>query len=201
MTDNIDNIIGFSAFSLLIVSLAVDTFCSLTWNRMYYTSGLILFVKRIPVNYWHTNIPDQSQLETMFRADWFPSFTFKEFDGLLYGFHEKRYQFRLISYAPLMHGLLTFDASDRQVVVKGFANLYPVAFGLMWWGVLVSIFLLNWSSESMAFDLLIILVGAGVFFILLIGLLYWVQSSRFSRVASYAAEAWVRKYVRESDRA
>jgi hypothetical protein len=200
VTDNIDNIIGFSAFGLVIASLLADAFCSLTWNKMYFTSGLRLFVKRISVFRWHTNIPDRSRLEIMFHSDWLPSFSFKEINELSYGFHETKFQFRFIGYAPLMHGLLTFDTDDGQVVVTGFANWYPLAFSLIWWGVLISFVTANWSIEGRSFYLLILL-GATLFFILLMGLLYWIQSSRFSKVASYAAEAWKRKYVRESDRA
>ena len=200
MTDTIENIIGFSFVALIFGSLMVDTFCTWTWNKTYFTSGLLIFAKRIPVAQWHTNIPQPALFEKMLDSDWVASFTFKEIDELSYGFRETMFQFRLIRYTPLMHGLLTFDTDNRQVVVKGFANLYPLAFSLMWFGMLSLLLIFNWSSKVVTFYALVVL-GAAAFFLLLTAILYWTQSSRFSKVASVAAESWTRKYVRDNNRA
>jgi hypothetical protein len=200
VTNNIDNIIGISAFGLLIASLLVDGFCSRTWNTWYFTSGLKLFIKQIPVNHWHTTVPHRSRLEMMSNSVWLPSFTFKELGKLSYGFRETSYQFRLIGYAPLMHGRLTFDTFNGQVIVTGFANWYPLAFSFVWWGIHISFVISNWANGSRSFYLLIVL-GASLFFTFLMGLSYWIQSSRFSKIASHAAEAWTRQYMRANDRA
>src|SRR5574341_185761 len=196
MTDNVEDIIGFSLFGLLIVSLVVDTFYALTWNKAYFTSGLMIFVKRIPISHWHTNIPDLSLFENKFHSNVTSSLTFKEIESLSYGFREKAFQFKWISYSPLMHGLLTFDTHHGQVIVKGFANWYALAFSLMWLGLLVSFFISAWLDGNATF-FLPILLGAVAFFTFVMGILYWIQASRFLNIASFAAQAWSRKYVRD----
>ena len=199
MTGDFLDTIGFSLFGLLMVSLLADTFCAFTWNKTYFTSGLTIFVKCIPVNRWHTNIPHPSLFETMFHSEWVPSFTFKELDGSSYAFREKIIQFRLIRYTPVMHGLLTFDSDNGQVIVKGFANWYALSFSFVWIAMLVSFAISMWSYASTTFSILIVL-GAIVALVLVMGILYLIQSSRFSKVASFAAESWTRKYVRDDDR-
>jgi hypothetical protein len=194
------DIVVFSLFGLLILSLLADIFCAVTWNKTYFTSGLMIFVKRIPVNRRHTNIPHSSLFEEMFHSNWVSSFTFKELDGSTYGFREKMLQFRLMRYTPVMHGLLTFDTDSGQVIVKGFANWYALAFSLIWLGMPVLFLILNWSIKSITFSLLTAL-GAIVSLSLIMGILYWTQSSRFSKVASFAAKSWARKYVGDNDRA
>jgi hypothetical protein len=198
VTNNIEDFIGFSFFGLLIVSLLADTFCALTWNKAYFTSGLMIFIKSIPIHRWHTNLPHPSLFEKTFHADWVASFTFRELDEMSYGFREKMLQFRFIRYTPLMHGLLAFDTDNGQVVVKGFANWYALVFSLMWLGMLMLFLILNWSIENILFNLLIVL-GAIAFFALVMAILYWIQSSRFSKVASFAAESWSRKFVRDGE--
>ena len=200
MNNNIEAFIGFSFLGLFIVSLLAETFCTLTWNKAYFTSGWMIFVKRIPVSHWHTNIPPASLFENKFHSDVVSSLTFREIDTLSFGFREKLVQFRLIRYSPVMHGLLVFDTDNGQVIVKGFANWDALAFAVMWLGMLVLFLIFNWSMEMITFYLLIVL-GAIAFFSLVMGLLYWTQSSRFSKVASFAAESWARKYVRDIDRA
>jgi len=197
MTANTEDIIGFSLFGLLIVSLLIDTFCVLTWNKTYFTSGLMVFIKRIPVSRWHTNIPAPSLFETKFQSNVTYSLTFKEIDKLSYGFREKAVQFRWVRYSPVMHGLLTFDTDNGQVTVKGFANWYVLGFSLMWLGLTVAFSIGSWSKGSLAFTLPIVLVAIA-FFSLVMGILYWIQFARFSNVASFAAQSWARKYVRDS---
>ena len=196
MTENAEDIIGFSLFGLLIVSLVVDMFCALTWNKAYFTSGLMIFVKRIPIDHWHTNIPDLSLFENRFHSNVTSSLTFKEIERHSYGFREKAFRFKWVRYSPLMHGLLTFDADNGQVIVKGFANWYALAFSLMWLGLLVSFFI-GARLDGNATFFLPILLGAIAFFTLVMGILYWIQASRFLNIASFAAQLWARKYIRD----
>ncbi len=200
MTDDFFNIISSSLFGLLMMSLLVDVFCALTWNKTYFTSGLTIFVKRMPVDHWHTNIPQPSLFETMFHSDWASSFTFKEVDRLSYAFRENIFQFRLMRYTPVMHGLLTFDSDNGQVIVKGFVNWYAFSFSLVWIAMLILFTISMLSYATIMFSILIVL-GAILALTLVMGILYTIQSSRFTKIASFAAESWARKYVRDDDKA
>ena len=196
MTENAGNIIGLSLFGLLIVSLLLDAFCATTWNKSYFTSGLMVYIKHIPVNYWHSNLPDTSLFEKVFHSEIVASLTFKEIDVFSYGFREKMAQFRLVRYSPIMHGLITFDTVNGQVTVTGYANWYALVFSFLWLGMLTVFSVGSWSYGNIGFSLLIF-IGAFAFFSLVMGILYWIQSSRFSKVAQFAAQTWARKYMRE----
>src|SRR5689334_1747498 len=102
--------------------MLVDAVLSGTWNRMYFTSGLLFFIRRIPVARKHTNVPLPSRFETRFQSTWSSSFAFREIEPNTYAFREKFFEFRIMGYSPLMHGVLFFDFANNQVVVKGFAN-------------------------------------------------------------------------------
>ena len=99
-----------------------------------------------------------------------------------------------------MRGLITFDTENGQVIVKGFANWNALIFSLVWLGLPTIYFIPIWSNEGLVSSLLILLGVIG-FYILVMGSLYWIQSSRFSKVALFAAQSWSRKYVRDSDHA
>ena len=175
-------------FIVLVVSGLVEAVLSGAWNKMYFTSGIPLFVMRIPVELRHSTIPSVRQLEARFYSSWASSLVFKEIVLHTYGFREKYFEFRLVGYSPVMHGILVFDHNSNEVVVKGFLNWFTLSFSLIWLsGVVVSSF----SSFP--------LIGLGfiLFFALLMGLLYSIQYYRFSKVAAFAAEAWSRKYTKE----
>ena len=195
-----EDIIGIFVVSLLVGSLLADLVFEVTWNKTYFTYGLTIFVMRIPVNQWHTNIPTQALLEKKFHSDLISSLIFKEIGAYSYGFREKIFQFKWIRTPNLMHGLLAFDTNNNQVVVKGFANWFTVAFSLVWLGLPLSGLVSTLFSQQ---PLVSILIPLGVIggFIVFMGIMYLFQASRFSNVASFAAQSWERKYVRDRDEA
>jgi len=195
-----EDIIGIFVVSLLVGSLLADLVFGATWHKAYFTSGLTIFVKRIPVKHWHTNIPSQAQLEKKFRSDVISSLIFKEIDVHSYGFREKMFEFKLMRTPGPMHGLLMFDTNTSQVVVKGFVNWFILAFSLVWLGLPISgavLILLN--NEPLPSPLIPLGIIGG--FILAMGIMYLFQSSRFSNVASFAAQSWARKHMQDGDEA
>lgn len=165
-----------------ILSFVVDTILRITWNKLYFTKGLTLFTMSIPVNERHVNIPSKPVLESQFHSIWFESFVFQEIFPNTYGFREKFSQFKLMRYSPIMHGLLIFDDANSRVIVKGFANWFFLVFSLLWLGGAI-LFTLSVS----------ILALFVIFFCLVIGSIYAIQHSRFSKVATIAAQAWSRR--------
>jgi len=175
-------------FGAIVISWLVETVLSATWNKTYFTTGIPIFVMRIPVELRHSNIPSVRQLEDRFYSSWASSLVFKEIDLYAYGFREKYFEFRLVGYSPVMHGVLVFDRNSNEVVVKGFANWSMLSFSLIWLsGVIAGAF----SSFPL------IALGFILFFVLLMGLLYGIQYYRFSNVATFSAETWSRKYTKE----
>jgi hypothetical protein len=178
VSNDLFEILGIIAFGLIILSILADTVLSATWSRTYFTVGLPIFIMRVPVDFPHTNIPQRSLFEAQFQSNLVASLTFKEISSNEYGFREAHFQFRLFGYSPLMHGLLIFDYENSQVVVKGFINWFTLCFSLIW--LSIAMFMIPFV----------------LFFIILMGCLYLIQLSRFSKVAAFAAEAWSRKHVR-----
>jgi hypothetical protein len=186
MSNDLSEIIGIVAIVVLLGSILADTILGATWNRFYFTTGLPILVLRVSVDNHHTNIPASSLLETQFRSDWYASLAFKEISPNSFGFRERLFQFRLMRYSALMHGLLVFDYDKGQVVVKGFLNWFVLCFSLIW---LSPVIMVRVPLISFAFI---------AFFILVLGILYLIQFSRFTKVCAFAARAWSRKYLGES---
>ena len=169
----------------LIGFLIIETVLSGTWNRMYFTVGLPIFIMRVPVEFRHSNIPSSSHLEEHSRSTLVTSLVFKEVEPNTYGFREKAFEFGWrFHYPSLMHGMLFFDFDHNQVVIKGFANWFMLCFSLIWIG-----------GVFLEYEPLVALVFVFVFSLFII-LLYSIQYDRFSKVIKLAAEAWSRKHIK-----
>ena len=190
MSSDFSETIGAIFFSILILSLLVDIVLSGTWNRMYFTSGIPIFIMRIPVSSRHINIPLSSRFEKQFNSKWTSALVFREIDLNTYGFREKFFDFRFIfHYSAVMHGMLFFDSTNNQVVVKGFANWFELCFAFVWIGSIGMNSVINFPEFTL------IALAFIIIFFLGFGLLYSIQHHRFSNVAKFAAEEWTRRYV------
>jgi hypothetical protein len=184
VSSNFSSILQIFLFCVLILSWWCDIIFKTTWHKKYFTTGLPIFMMRVPVEHRHSNIPSVSLFDIRFYSFWASSLVFHEIELNAYGFYEKIIQFHLIGYTPIMHGLLLFDCNCNEVIVQGFLDWYSVWFSLLWLG----------SVAVLSHDLGITLSFV-LFFVLLMGLLYWIQYCRFSNVAKFAAHAWSRKYL------
>jgi hypothetical protein len=172
---NISSVLEIVFFIAMIVSLIVDTILSAKWNRMYFTAGLPLLSIRIPVWPRKNDLPSCPDLEKQFHSGWGPSLVFRELDTNVYAFREKMLEFRLFDSSPVMHGMLYFDSDTGQVFVKGHANWFILCFVLM--------------ASMVASKMQEPVIALGVL-VLVLGVCYWIQYRRYSKVAAYAAQAW-----------
>ena len=193
MVNDSSGILGLVIFGTLILSSLIESVLSGTWNKIYFITGLPIFIMRIPVRLRHSNIPSPSQFETRFHSSLVSSLVFHELELNTYGFREKFIEFRFIGYSPLMRGVLFFDFKNNEVVIKGFVNWSILYFSLIWLGGI--------SVAAVQNRAPLIALMFTLFFALVIGLLYWIQHYRFSNVATFAAQAWSRKYLRDGVRA
>lgn len=185
MTSNFSEILEASAGYILLLLILVDVVLSSTWNRMYFTSGLPLFIRRIPVDLRHINIPPLSRFDAQFQSALF----FKEIEPNTYGFRENFFKFRLNMYTPIMHGMLFFDIVHNQVVVKGFVNWFILWFSLIWFGGLTVGGIMNFPESTLT-ALAFTALSA-----LLLGIIYKNQYDWFAKIAIFAAQEWARKNV------
>ena len=182
MSRELSNSLGTIALIALAILALAEMGLTTTWNKLYFMFGLPIFVKKIPVKNHRAEIPPKHIFETRFRSNGSTPIVFGEIGANGYGFCEEMLRFSKfgLRYTPVMHGWLVFDDANHQVVVKGFANWYILGFSLLWFGMLTS-GLFNSLSTAIPF---------GLFFIVIVGVIYAIQYSRFSKVAAVAAQAW-----------
>ena len=144
-----------------------------SWVRGYYRMGLPIFRRRAFAMAGVNALPDISFLQERFRSKLLPPLRFRTLDPGEIAFREQVFHARIVSYTPVMRGLIRFDPSTNEVVITG---------------------LLNWSIPVIATVLYVSFVQAqraagtdgGIVFliILAIGLPYLLQVWRFNTVAT-----------------
>lgn len=167
----------YIALIAMVFLMFAETALAAAWNRLYFTVGLPLFIRRIPVKAFRLAPLDTSKLEEEFKSTFTDrALVFKEVDDHQYAFREKLFEFTWFRprNSQIMHGILIFDHTRQQVIVRGFANLWALA-------GLVVLALLSMTMQNLSWVVLII--G-----LVVIGVAYYLQARRFERVAQRAAE-------------
>ena len=190
MADTIENILGFAIFSIMLFSIFADLILSVTWVKLYFTWGLVVFSRHISVELHHTNIPSATLLNNKLYSFWIGGYIFKELDTHKYGFRHKFFSF---SPKPMLHGLLSFDPENHIVSVKGYPAWFMIAFTVMWLFFLPLVWLIQGAPFTQ--DVLILLVGVMAFYGLITALLYLMDYYRLVRIARGAVDLWTRKHV------
>jgi hypothetical protein len=161
------------AFIVFFVVGILNSFLKANWNRLYFTMGPPIYTCQVPMKSLSVNALDIDRMESEFPSSMLQNgLKFKQFDSNLYAF-QGRSAGR--NNNELMHGLIVFDQTQLQVIVKGYSditNLVGLIFAMVvgfiffhWWGVLFA---------------LVVLLPMGVMF--------FFQMKRYRKVAEKAAE-------------
>ncbi len=151
-------------------------------NRVYYTHGLPFVILRLPVAA-PQDIPPLAPLEVRFRSALIGSLMFHEIAPCIYGFRRAFFRSALFP-GNLMHGMLHFDREHRQVVLRGFLNVWITLLALT-----VVVFALLGPLPGWTPLLPIVLV------VLVVGIPLALERKRCLKVARAAAQAWEEKTV------
>lgn len=164
------------AAGAMLVILFAEAWLAGSWNRLYFTVGLPIFIKRVPVSVFSFPPLDFGCLEAEFSATWTSkSLVFKELEPNLFAFREKLLEMRWgKSSSEVMHGLLILDQNQQQVVVKGFANLWMLGMAVLF------------ALVSLAIGPQGLLLAAA--YVVIMGVVYLLQARRFGKVAQFVAE-------------
>lgn len=160
----------------VLAVLLLEMVLSGTWISFYFRKGLPLFQRRLQLAHSFTRIPEPDQLEQSLKGQYMPSLLFHKLDSYTYAFREKTFEFNLVGYTPVMHGLLSFHPEKAEIVVTGFANWFIFAMCLA-----VVIYSREWL------DPLFIVFPAAI-----VGVIYVFQSRRYATVADIAVEQCTR---------
>jgi hypothetical protein len=190
MSDTIEQILGFTIFSVVMLSALADLIFAATWAKIYFTSGVLLFSRDISVEAHHTNIPSASLLKSKLYSFWMGGLIFKELETNKYGFRREFFSF---APKPIMHGLVLFDTENNRLIVRGYLDWFVVSFSSIFLVVVPIIWLIQ--GFTLNFDMLLFTVGPVAFFGLIFGILYLIDYYRLVRITNEAVDLWSRKYV------
>ena len=171
LKENIDGILWLGVMTVFIVEVILY----FSWNRSYFTFGIPIFVRSIPINEISLLTPSIESLQAKFpKSFWGPSFEFRKIGQNEYAFRDVLFEFRWFGFSapPVMHGYLTYD--NERIVVKGYLIfIYPALFGWI-------------ALHDPSFGLLLL----GIFF----GIPYMLQLIRINAVATKAKELLIPMY-------
>lgn len=148
------------------------------FNRFYYTHGLPFVVRRIPVQAFQRDLPPADQLAARFRSEWISSLVFQPIAPDTYGFRRAFFRWAFFPL-NLMHGLLFFDRTRGEVVVKGFFN-FSVPLGILALGAFFLLGPFEWSIRLLSLGVVVLLLGIPLF----------MERRRCVELARFAAEVW-----------
>jgi hypothetical protein len=191
MSDTIEQILGFTIFSAMMLSMLADIILSATWAKFYFTTGLALFSRDVPIEIHHTNSPSASLLNSKLYSFWMGAFIFKQLEANKYGFRREFFSF---APRPMMHGLVSFDPENNRLIVIGYLDWFMVVFS----GTFLVFVPIGWLMDGflLSADFFLFTMGPIVFFGLIFGILYLMDYYRLVRITNVAVELWSRKYVR-----
>jgi hypothetical protein len=190
--------IGIFGLTLLSVILSgwADTILSATWAKSYFTSGLVVFSRYIPVELHHSNVPSSLLLNHKTNSFWMGKLIFRELDVNQYGFRQK-----FFAFAPTMqtHGLLIFDFENNLVIVKSYAAWSVVASSIMFIIVLPFLWLISEGPHTEdAFQQWGFAVLAYCF---ITGISLLIERYQLEKITRMVVELWSKKYVKSTESA
>jgi hypothetical protein len=162
-----------SGFAIVFVIAIVEMILSWQFVPLYFRAGIPVFQRKIECP--HVGQPPATAEEIEYRlpeSRW-PSFSVQDIGAGQFGFREQAFSGSM-RYTPVMHGQLIFDSTRNCVIVNGRLNWYLV--------VLVGVAIPHFKTD---FDF-----SFAIVFLVIIGVIYWTQASRYSSVATTAADIW-----------
>jgi hypothetical protein len=168
----------YGAILIFTFLWCVEMILLATWNQFYFTVGLPIFIRQVQLKAFSFTPLDTGRMESEFK-NWHASFMrksldFKKFDTNLYAFRERLDPIGI----DIMRGILVFDQTQLQVIVKGYANYWVI----LW--VLLNLVIFVWSIVSGELSRSI-LVGLLLIFP---AIKYAFDTNIYSKVAQKAAE-------------
>ena len=156
---------------IILSLLLLEVFLSGRWNPTYFRKGIPIFFKRYEPVLAPTDSFPSGTLSEAFKGWLLPPLVFKRIGPDEYAFREGLFQFVLLTYLPLMHGILQVDRGTGIVTVVGHANWVALLFFL-------AFVAFGWSAQFFAlFPLFSIIVA-----------LYGLQAYRFHKVGKIVSE-------------
>ena len=146
---------------------------STRWYPAYFKIGIPIYSKAYT---FHRTTPKpigEATLNEAFKQKLTPSLLFKEIEPNTFAFREPFFQFKLLSYAPLMHGRLDINPNSRHIKVIGLVNWSFLAF------IMILFFVISNHRDF---------VPIMIFFLSSFGVIYIFQRVKYEKVGKFAFE-------------
>ena len=149
----------------LLLALIVEIVLSASWAGFYFRVGLPIFRRRIAL----AGIPGEAEhwLAASHSGGVQPPLLFRRLTAGEIAFRERVLGVSLITYTPVMHGLIRYVPEERCAYVIGWANWFMLVFGAV----------TVWASREIS-DLRF----PGIFAVIVLAI-YAAQAVRYSSVA------------------
>jgi len=165
-----------SSLVFVLGVIALEILFQSTFARLYFQIGIPVFRRTIKCRFGGNPIPGADELGWSLPDSRFQEICFKALDASSFGFRERFFSgTSLLTYTPLMHGLLSFDRRQGVVSVTGHAN---------WTLLLIVLFFIKGITKDDA--LFNAIFAIGLFAIL--SVIYFIQTRRFSDVLDVAVD-------------
>jgi hypothetical protein len=161
-------------FALPVLVGIVEAIFSLRWNWTYFSVGIRVFHRLLPVLDPKPTTPSEERLDATLSRSAFPPLAFWALEVDRLAFREKISGGLRFGYPPVMRGNLRFQRRGARVEVIGLLN----------WFVLVFVVVAGFSVIVLR-DPVFLLLTVGV-----VALIYAIQFRRFRQVARTAAAEW-----------
>ena len=156
-------------FNFVFIAL-IEAIVSSRWYAGYFQVGIPLYSKSYRFK-GTANVPiGEVALNEAFKKGFTSTFVFKEIEPNIFAFRERFFEFKLISYTPLMHGRLEINQRTREIRTIGLVNWWIIAFILT--------FMINSGG---VFEVI-------PFMALLLGVLYLFQKTKYDKIGKFAYE-------------
>ena len=140
------------------------------WAPFYFRYGVPLFVKTCSYSKEPETLTNPITLDQLYEGSWGPSTLFQSLGPGETAFRQKVFEYRILKYLPLMHGIVRRDRSRQVMTVTGYAN---------WWPILMVALLPVFAVEATdAEELIATFIGA----LLMFGVIYLIQYRLFSKI-------------------
>lgn len=154
------------------LALCAEVICALWWVPFYFRTGIPLY--RRSFRFAERPLIAADDLSGRFRGSIVASpIIFHALGPSDIAFIENVFAPRLLSYTPVMRGLIEIDEASRRVRVTGYLHWYPLAFSALFLSMGFGLSRDEFGPSVLLFPL---------FLLLILGTICLVQLVRFSRV-------------------
>jgi hypothetical protein len=109
-------------FGIFIVIFIIEIILSLSWSKLYFKYGILVYKKSFKSNSKDIVFPSAEILNESFVSTWKPSIVFSNLGNNELAIREKLFEIKVAGYSPFIRGHLEFNKYKKEVTLKCYLN-------------------------------------------------------------------------------